>query len=205
MRERSTQPTKVEGVGDALPSAWQPEEISWSFGPTQRQMVGWNPNSPSRFEVPNSQNQNGPSTTGPQEIRSPDRRPTVVLARDFGRRGFATLAHWEGVVDEVNGETFRCRLIPLGTPAPEAAEIEFTQFSLDELSSEDDRALVKPGAVFYWTIGKGRNAAGTLTNVSLVRLRRLPGSTTQHQRAEREAEDLLTALGNADGSEPTGP
>ena len=68
----------------------------------------------------------------------------------------------------------------------------------DDLATDSDVALVDEGAVFYWTVGKGRNSAGTQSNVSLVRFRRLPPSSRLHQaRAEQEATELLEELGDA--------
>lgn len=200
MTERSTRPLKVEGPRDAFRSAWQPNEISWSFGPTQRRVIGWPDRRPSDSDFAGSKNQNGPSTAGPQEIKSPEWGVAAFVARDFGRRGLAALSHWEGVVEDVEGDKFRCRLVPLTPGAPHAGDFELAEFSFDDLANEDDRALVQQGAVFYWTIGRARNHAGSVANVSLVRFRRLPAVTLlQHKRAQREAEGLLLALGGENG------
>ena len=100
--------------------------------------------------------------------------------------------HWEGVVEQVNAAEFRARLTPFEDGVPNTARVEFTEFSFDDLANLDDRKLVEEGARFYWTVGRATNPAGTLTNVSLVRFRRLP-PTTHHRRqlAEAEADALL--------------
>jgi hypothetical protein len=201
MTDPSTRPINVEGTLDAFPASWQVDEISWPFG-QQRRIVGWSDELLAEVELPDSRNRSGPTTTGPQEITAPKRKPAVINAPDFGRRGLAALSHWEGVVEDIEGDTFRCRLVPLTSVPPDAADFELTEFSVEDLANDDDRDLVKPGAVFYWTIGRARNQAGTVTNVSLVRFRRLPVPTrSQHERAEREAEELLRLFGVENGSE----
>jgi len=46
-------------------------------------------------------------------------------------------------------------------------------FDIDEVS-DDDLDLLKIGSVFYWHIGRYRNAQGTKSNVSEITFRRLP-------------------------------
>jgi hypothetical protein len=102
---------------------------------------------------------------------------------------------WEGVVEEVNGEGFRARLRPFEQGHAEASRVEYADFDYDDLADESDRALVAEGAIFYWTVGKSRNMAGTVFNTSLVRFRRLPSATSAQKReAAREAAALLAAL-----------
>jgi hypothetical protein len=128
----------------------------------------------------------------------------VIPSRDFGRRSLQPLSNWEGVVEQVTGDTFLCRLVQIVEGRPNPATVEFTEFSLDDLANESDWNLVQPGAVLYWTIARARNPAGTVTNESLVRFRRLPLPTrAQLERAQHEAEDLLRALGGMNASDPT--
>jgi len=54
-------------------------------------------------------------------------------------------------------------MIPIIDGRPDPTRTEFTTFSLDDLDDESDRDLVAEGAIFYWTIGRGRTAAGTQT------------------------------------------
>ena len=78
------------------------------------------------------------------------------------------LAKWEGRVDEVREAEFIATLSDLSTNQTERAAIGF-----DELS-RSDRALVTPGAVFYWSIGYKDAVSGQRSRESLIRFRRLP-------------------------------
>ena len=206
MIERSTRPVEIEGGENPPAAAWQLDEMTSSFGPTASRIVGSSPLLPDDHTFPHSQNRNGPSTIGPQKITTPRQEPTILRRRDFGRRALRALSNWEGVVEEVREGTFSGRLIPLSNGAADPGRTEFTEFSFDDLANESDRDLVQPGAVFYWTIGKSRNGAGTLTNVSLVRFRRIPTPTLQRQqRARREAEELLDTLDGFDGEDSPRP
>ncbi len=99
-------------------------------------------------------------------------------------------------MEEVNGDGFRARLLPFEEGEADHSRLEYADFGYDDLADESDHDLVMEGAVFYWTVGKSRNAAGTYTNTSLVRFRRLPPpSTYQTQEAGREAAALLQDLG----------
>lgn len=126
--------------------------------------------------------------------------------RHIGKRGFLPLYQWEGYVEAVTDDGFRARLVPSNTEELNPTQVEFAEFDFDDLSNETDRELVSEGAVFYWTIGKSRNSAGTIQNASLLRFRRLPPPTArERQEAERRAEALSAQLvGNpdADASSP---
>lgn len=181
------------------PDPVQQEEVAWSFGPSRRRLIG--PSRPPEIASrakPASANQNGPLTMGPQQIESPPPPAVTILPRNFGRRGLQALSEWEGVVEEIKGRKFRCRLLPVEDGRPNRGRVEFTEFDLDDLASDSDVDLVQPGAVFYWTIGRSQNAAGTRTNVSLVRFRRIPSATASRvRRARREADDLIREIGDA--------
>jgi hypothetical protein len=193
--DESTRPAKLEGMGHLRSVAWQSDDSFWSFGPTDRHVIGrvGQPSIPPG--LPNAKNLDGPLTRGPQKITAPKVEPPVVLrSRGFGRRRFPPLYHWEGVVDEVGEDSFTCHLIPLEGDGQNQARVEFSDFSFDDLG-ESDRALVRPGAVFYWTVGRLTNAAGTTSNQSLVRFRRIPAPTaTQVAQAKAEAGELLREL-----------
>src|ERR1700680_5108411 len=75
---------------------------------------------------------------------------------------------------------------------------------LDDLATETARCLVVPGTIFYWTIGRLRNVAGTVTNLSLARFHRLSAPpSAQASQAEEEALELLRVLGDGHGSAPS--
>jgi hypothetical protein len=200
MTDGDTRPAKIEG-GDGVPLVpWQLDEGSWSFGPTEQRVVGWSQSFHITTALPDSKNTVTTSTAGPQEIEAPKEDPGLLLRRrNFGKRGLEPLYHWEGVVEEVRGPKFRARLVPLQDGRPNAGEAEYTEFLLEDLANESDRHLVVPGAIFYWTIARSKNAAGTMANVSLVRFRRIPPpSWGQQRRAQVEAVELLRQLGGDD-------
>jgi hypothetical protein len=161
----------------------------------------------STHQPPRSGNSAEGATVGPQRVELPESPAVIVRPSFFGKRALQPLFEWEGVVEHIDGDGFRSRIVPLQYGEANSNAVEITEFSYDDLSTESDRSLVIPGAVFYWTIGRSRNAAGTITNQSLVRFRRLPPPTAgQVSESEREAAWLLSVVGDADGngSNPAG-
>jgi hypothetical protein len=199
-RQDSTEPIEFEGQTGLTGLPWQTESTAWSFGSRATRLVSAlkdSPNAPDRATA----NHNGVPTSGVQQIEVPDRRPKRIPAATFGKRGFAPLYQWEGVVDEVFADRFTARLVPFEWRAPNRSKTEFTDFEFEDLSDPSDIDLVAPGAVFYWTIGRCKNEAGTITNTSLVRFRRLPSPGVYQQRqAEKEAESLLRGFGEPSSS-----
>ena len=98
---------------------------------------------------------------------------------------------WEGVVLEVADGTFRARLVDLDRHAPdEDAEIYWSEVS------DEDKDLVEPGAVFYWSIGYYTDRMGQRVRRSLIRFRRLPTWTERElEDARLEAEKTARILG----------
>lgn len=81
---------------------------------------------------------------------------------------------WEGTVITVSEESFRASLHPkMGQFDDHAGNISF------EWVMEQDLDLVKPGAVFYLTLYKGRRIGGTIINAQELRFRRLPAWTAE--------------------------
>lgn len=203
MTDPSTRPEQIDTSAGKPTTLWQREEPAWSFGPSEPRIV-WPERMPSEV-VQQQSNPSGTSTVNPQRIEAPEQRPRHLRGSYFGKRSLEPLSHWEGVVEAVNDNSFQARLVPLIEGRPDPARVEFTDFSTKDLADESDRSLVQPNAVFYWTIGRQRNSAGTVTNVSLVRFRRRPLPTRfQIESAEREARDLLNRLSGDDGSDSTG-
>jgi hypothetical protein len=198
MSDESTRPADIEGIG-ASAALWQLETSAWSFGPTHERVISSAALPIDSGSARGLANESTDSTLGPQRIVAPPLTSIRLRRIDFGRRSLQAVSHWEGVVEEVTNIGFRARLVPLTNADPSSARIEFTDFTLDDLANDSDRALVHEGAVFYWTVGRSQNAAGTRTNVSLVRFRRLPppGPYQRHQ-ALVEAEKLLRDLGGSD-------
>lgn len=201
MSDSSTQPADIQGMDGRRVGLWQQESAIWSFGPEAARVVGALEYR-SAQALP-SQNTIDTSTKGPQAITAP--APPSLIRRPsgkFGKRAFQALFHWEGVVEEVKADRFIARLVPLNDAS--GARVEFTDFRLDELADPDDRELVEPGAVFYWTIGRLTNEAGTTFRVSLVRFRRIPAPGPYQQReAALKAEKILQQFGGTDRPDST--
>lgn len=177
--------------------AWRTD--AWSFGSRDRLFVRGKPASSEEGAAERSAAANvaePPTATPRRKLDAADLDPVTLRRPSFGKRGFAPVYQWEGVVEEVNGTGFRARLIPFEHGQADISRVEYADFTYDDLSDESDLAFVKDGAVFYWTVGKSRNTAGTYTNTSLVRFRRLPPVTPYESReARREADDILSDLG----------
>lgn len=76
---------------------------------------------------------------------------------------------WDGVVREVHEGYFVARLVPLGRDEPELfADI------LNEKVDDDQRDLIRPGALFYLVAGFIPISPGQRIQASKVRFRRLP-------------------------------
>lgn len=119
---------------------------------------------------------------------APIENPAVFLAaRDSLPAGrFTVLQSWEGVVVSVNDAEFTAILTDRTTENSE----EEVVIGIEEIS-EDDRKLVKPGAVFYWFIGYKDAPGEPRRRVSQIRFRRLP-AWSQHDidQAARHASEL---------------
>ena len=204
MIERSTRPIGVEG-SNAAGVPWQREEITWSFGANPTGVVGWPHVSRDVGAPEGSGNRSSTSTSGPQRVAPPE-TPTMIPERTgYGKRALQPLYEWEGVVERVEKNEFKCRLFPLIHGRTDPGKVELTDFSFDDLAAESDQPLVVPGAIFYWTVGRARNAAGTVTNLSLLRFRRLlPPTPAQTAQAEQEAIHLLRALEDDGSTSPAG-
>jgi hypothetical protein len=112
------------------------------------------------------------------------RKPPVP--REF----FYAIQRWEGYVITVGEETFVARLVDLAGGLPE----EEAEFYLDDVS-DGDLELVRPGNVFYWSLGYRISATRQRSKVSLLRFRRLPRwSSRDVERVKVESERLLQAF-----------
>jgi hypothetical protein len=103
---------------------------------------------------------------------------------------FESLQNWEGTVLSVDGKDFAARLIDQSQNSPNEEGI----FSIAEVTPED-RVLIQPGAVFYWSIGYHDSVSGQRTRASIIRFRRMPiWSRNDISRAEREAEQFVRSI-----------
>ena len=105
---------------------------------------------------------------------------------------FTALQKWEGYVIEVGSDTFRARLIPIVGEGPDLeAEIYLEEVDLN------DRVLIEPGSVFYWSIGYLDGPSGRARH-SVIRFRRLPARTKREMDAINVEVAKLKELINAE-------
>lgn len=108
--------------------------------------------------------------------------PGKLLSREV-RSDTTPIEIWEGVVQDLNAEKTSMSVIleaKLGKMPRHAAEISL------EWVSEQDKDLVRPGAVFYLTLYK-QTTRGTVRNSQELRFRRLPSWAPSQIRDIRSA------------------
>lgn len=104
------------------------------------------------------------------ELLSRHRVVPVVTQPTFPRLDYGeALQKWEGQVLWLTTDGFVAKLADLTGEGPE----EDAEFSLDDVSVAD-RPLVKPGGVFYWSVGYRVAVRGQRSRESVLRFRRLP-------------------------------
>jgi hypothetical protein len=108
-----------------------------------------------------------------------------------GHERFQAIQKWEGHVISVGGETFTVQLRPL---VGEGAVQQEAEIYLEDIDSSD-RFLIKPGAVFYWSIGYLDRPSGRL-RASILRFRRLPTWTEQELKQAKLKKSILEDLLN---------
>jgi hypothetical protein len=125
----------------------------------------------------------------PQTQQMPFVRKTSIQTP--AQDSFLLLQKWEGVVKKVGSDTFIAQLTDLSSQSEdEEAEIPIEEISLA------DKAMLAPGAVFYWCIGYRDTPGGQRIRASEIRFRRLPSWTlTELDKARKEAEELGDLLG----------
>ena len=78
---------------------------------------------------------------------------------------------WAGYVQEIKN-SFAAALADI-TAGENTQEGELAEFLIADVK-DDDRDLLKPGAIFRWVVGYQRSPAGTKRRVSDIFFRRLP-------------------------------
>jgi len=147
-----------------------------------------------------------PSDAGPAEEAELGGKLSVVLpasqhvlmpvvwhrpADETTREAFTALQRWEGVVTECLEESFVARLTDLTEEGP----LEEVELALEDVAPED-RSLVGPGAVFYWSIGYRDDESGRRSRESTLRFRRLPvWSEAELEAARERAREVAKAFG----------
>ena len=117
--------------------------------------------------------------------------PAAVIASSVRSADIVLpLEKWVGVVTQINGESFRARVVDEMNGSAEE-EVEFAAQAL----SPADVELLQPGSVFYWVIGYRDTSYGQRMNVSTIRFRRLTSwNEADIETARIEAEQLRRDL-----------
>ncbi len=115
-------------------------------------------------------------------------RPAIRLP-DSGT-SFRTLQAWEGVVTSVREDAFAVRLMDLMNDTPdEEADVSFEEVS------DDEKQLVKVGAVFLLHVGYATTEGGQRSRKAILRFRRLPVWTdAELATAGRVAQEQANAI-----------
>jgi hypothetical protein len=80
---------------------------------------------------------------------------------------------------------------------------EEAEIPMDEVSAMD-LDLVRPGALFYWSIGYRGHASGQRSRESLIRFRRLPRwSMEEVEHAQRRIENSQLRIESAQSARET--
>jgi hypothetical protein len=130
----------------------------------------------------------------PLSVASAVRRPFVFLEEQALQPAeeFVVFQDWEGVVETVGAETFHARLRDQTRNEGYASEI--AELPIADVSA-DDRELLRPGAIFYLTLGRVTRASGRQERVGRLVFRRLPAWTpSTFRRAQQRAERLSQFL-----------
>lgn len=128
----------------------------------------------------------GSSTiTEPQEFQTPETALIRLPPRSLPLANVQVLQRWEGIVTEVEGDSFWAELKDLSEPD---YPLELVELPVSQIHS-DDRRLIQSGACFYWSIGIKTSDRGVITRVSEIRFQRLPVWTRRSiAAAKKEAE-----------------
>lgn len=142
------------------------------------------------------------NTTPSGQIDIPKTAPIRKPATE-SLKSFKVLESWVARVETVDleAQTFTALVSSeIHTGTREAAE-----FTFDEIS-EDDRALIQAGAIFYWSVGYQIDEFGGRSTASVVRFRRVhhwrPKEIREARARASEYADwfLGDAAGGANGS-----
>ena len=105
---------------------------------------------------------------------------------------FNPISEWEGYIDSIEGSEFTVKMVNLESKIEIPTDL--ATFSMEDVS-EDDRHLVKEGAIIRWVIGYERLISGQVRKISVLHLRRLPvHSDKDYERALIRARELLDGI-----------
>lgn len=124
-----------------------------------------------------------------RDIVPPIHNPAALDENAKERRILTPTAEWEGFVERVREVDFYVKMINLESRSP--LPTDHATFSIDDVS-ENDRHLLKPGAIVRWIIGRERLPNGQIRKVSELYFRMLPAHTrTDYRRALNKVNELL--------------
>ena len=91
-----------------------------------------------------------------------------IETKPLGERAIS-LQKWHGIVIKTDKSFFTAKLINITNKGYD----EEAEFDYDEITEEDIQ-LIKPGAVFYWSVGYNHSSTGQRRRFSDIRFKRLP-------------------------------
>lgn len=132
--------------------------------------------------------------SGMVEIRN---LPRLWTRAENVLRRFIALQSWSGIVLEVRPNDM---LVKLNDETNKDAPESITSIRLEEIDRQDSH-LVRPGAVFYWSIGYNDAVSGR-ERTSIIRFRRVPvWSQGETARAAALGDELLAFFGAGNGDQ----
>jgi hypothetical protein len=115
-------------------------------------------------------------------------RPYLRSVASIKQPSFIVLQKWEGCVLQLSADDFTAIVSDKTNPSNDDEEIVF---DIEDVLDED-RGLITPGAVFYWSIGYD-DSSGSRRRVSQIVFRRLPGmSRREIEEAEKRALEFAS-------------
>lgn len=179
-------PNAARSVGASSPLLGETEE-NFEFAPLMRALhesytVGTEPGALAEKETePNA------NVLRAKAIAQSSRIAAFMRFHDPATVPFQTVQAWEGVVEEIVGDSISVRLADKTVPSLSES---FAEISLSEID-EEDRHLLRPGAVFYWVVGYEQRPSGRMTT-GFIRFRRSPAWTQRKIKdVEKKANDLF--------------
>ena len=104
------------------------------------------------------------------ELKRQLRNATISVDAPQPITSFKSLESWDGRVVEIDAANRKFIAIVVSDRHSETRET--AEFTFDEIS-DDDQSLVKPGAMFYWSVGYQINEFGGRMTTSVLRFKRI--------------------------------
>jgi len=159
-------------------------------------------NSATEYEFPEELTGNeGTTTFISLDEEKPKVCPIIRLKPREVQTTFRALQQWEVVVDEITEDSVWVRLFDLTNK--ECLE-ETAELLLQEIPS-DDRELLSPGSVLYWSIGIETAAGGQIQKVSRIRAKRSGVWTSRKiSKLHKQGTSLFESIVNGNSDTSTG-